>query len=382
MTDEHWVLKLAGTGRILSADPLEEVVEFDPARVGQTWEDADEREFPGEDLDLTEPEGQPTDVDEVPWAQLSHLQQRRVLKDVIAVLNEMNTQLEVKRSTIKGIAKDANHGVFAKKRLRKALVIGSYRGVTMGKDQYDLAHPHNRPRYVLEIKRNVFVDATNPATSSMGRFINDPGPSRKPNVAFVRSRDKILIQTLRLIMPGEELFVSYGPEYGWRDGERLSAPTDRDAGTMAEVGGVPLESLVHPRLDAAPAEKKPEGDDLLQAGHVDYEADSLVLYADESGKSWLVGSVVAVDLARPLIEVHRYGSIDLVRGKSVSVSKFRPAFVDPRDGKQVFTQRPLARYAPVFDIIEFSEVLARDFYLTNQDRLPDRVVRQIGSLSS
>ena len=381
------MLKLTSTGQLLGADPLEEVIEYDPARVDQPWEDADEREFPGEDLDLndTESGGGPPNPDETPWAKLSHVQQRRVLKDVIAILNDMNEQLEVKRSTIKGIAKDSSAGVFAKKRLRKALVIGTYRGKDSGKDQYDLDHPGNRPRYVLETKRNVFIDATDPRTASMGRFINDPGPSRKPNVAFVLSRGKILIQTLRLIMPGEELFVSYGPEFGWLDGERLSAPTDRDASTLAEVGGVPLESLVHPRLDTTPAEAvtvKPADSTLLEAGHADYEADSLVLYANEDGSSWLVGSVMAVDLSRPLIEIHRYGSLDVIKGKALSASKFRPAFVDPRDGKQVFTQKPLSRYAPVFDIIEFSEVLVRDFYLTNQDRLPDRVVRHIQSMSS
>ena len=90
----------------------------------------------------------------------------------------------------------------------------------------------------------------------------------------------------------------------------------------------------------------------------------------------------ALDLSRPLIEVHRYGSLDVVKGKAINACKFRPAFVDPRDGKQVFTHKPLARYAPVFDIIEFSEVLVRDFYITNQDRLPDRVVRHIQSMSS
>jgi hypothetical protein len=75
----------------------------------------------------------------------------------------------------------------------------------------------------------------------------------------------------------------------------------------------------------------------------------------------------------PMLEVHRYGSMDLRRGKHIDVCKFKPAYIDPRDGFQVYTDRPAVRYRPILDIIEFQDVMARDFYPTNAGKLPSHV---------
>ena len=56
--------------------------------------------------------------------------------------------------------------------------------------------------------------------------------------------------------------------------------------------------------------------------------------------------------------------------------------MDPKDGKQVYTARPLVRYVPIFDFVEFAEVIERDFYLTNKGLLPDAVQRTICALTS
>ena len=41
-----------------------------------------------------------------------------------------------------------------------------------------------------------YIDASDPTTASTERFINDPGPQRKPNVAFVLYEGNIRAQTL------------------------------------------------------------------------------------------------------------------------------------------------------------------------------------------
>jgi hypothetical protein len=120
---------------------------------------------------------------------------------------------------------------------------------------------------------------------------------------------------------------------------------------------------------------------LISSGHRDFEADSLVLYSGEDGVGWLVGSIVSVDVVRPLIEIHRYGSFDLRTGKTLPLCRFYPVYLDPKDNKQVYTKKPVRRYNPVFDIIEFSDVMERDFHLTNRSRLPDHVVRRIETLA-
>ena len=97
----------------------------------------------------------------------------------------------------------------------------------------------------------------------------------------------------------------------------------------------------------------------------------MVIYANPTaGPSWLVGEVMSVDHTSPVIEVHRYGSLDLRKGKHIDECKFKPAFVDPKDGLQVYSLKPLRRYAPIFDLVEFRDIIARDFYLTNANKLP------------
>ena len=382
--DEKWVIRLIGKRTTIVADPLDELIEYDEAKAGEEWTDGDERTRPADEDGLTEylPEAE----EDPPFDSLSYADQQRVVKEAIAMINEVNQQLEVKRSSIPGIARQYPYGVFARRRLRKALVIGSYRGEVIGQAEFDRRYPTNQSRYVLELKRRVYIDATDPFKAGAGRFVNDCGPGRKPNVKYVRCKEKILLQTLRLILPGEELLSSYGSAYYWKEGEQKAAPTDAVGVENKEAGGARLPVSVHPDTDATPeevlSERAEPGPPSIAQDHLDFESDSLVLYAGGEIGPWLIGSVLAVDAARPYVEVHRYGSLQLLRGKALRTCKFRPAFVDPRDGKQVFTSRPLVRYAPVLDIIEFADVMERDFYLTNSGLLPDAVIRTIAALSS
>ena len=80
----------------------------------------------------------------------------------------------------------------------------------------------------------------------------------------------------------------------------------------------------------------------------------MVLYVGDEHTPWFVGSVVSTDGVRPLLEVHRYGSYELRKGKQLENCKFRPAYVDPKDHKAVYTDRPLLRYQPTFDHVEFA----------------------------
>jgi hypothetical protein len=197
----------------------------------------------------------------------------------------------------------------------------------------------------------------------------------------------VLVQTLRDILPGEELFINYGSEYGWSEGERKTAsacdrvlaPEDggrlrtatkhprggTDAVTEAELGGID-----EPDLQVHPPVKMPHDAPHYDDGHVDFEENSCVLYDNAEGPNWLCGEVIGVDHTSPVLEVHRYGSMGLRQGKDIADCIFKSAYVDPRDGLQVYTSRPVPRYRPILDLIEFKDVVARDFYLTNKGRLP------------
>ena len=63
------------------------------------------------------------DSEELPFRDLSHSDQQKLVKLCISIVNEANAQVLIKRSTIKNIARNASYGVFAKRRLRKGLVI-------------------------------------------------------------------------------------------------------------------------------------------------------------------------------------------------------------------------------------------------------------------
>jgi hypothetical protein len=327
------------------------------------------------------------DID-APYSSLSHLEQQRLIKLCVQVLNQCNMQIDVRRSTIKGLARDATFGAFAKKRLRKGLVLGKYRGRMLGKAEYEAKYaPGDPARYTLEVRPNLFIDAEDPREASFARFINDPGPNSRPNCAFHRSKDSVIVQTLRDILPGEELFVNYGSQYGWKEGERKTA-TKCDRVMAPEDGGRLRTMLKHPRggtdvateaklagidepaVQVQPPVKMPHDAPRYDSGHRDFEESSCVLYDNSEGPNWLVGEVVGVDHTSPMLEVHRHGSMGLREGKEIADCTFKPAYVDPKDGLQVYTTRPLHRYRPILDVIEFKDVVARDFYLTNKDKLP------------
>jgi hypothetical protein len=338
-------------------------------------------------IDATKFEDMEADID-IPYSKMSFTQQQRLIKLVISIINEVNRQVEIKKSSIKGLDRRAPYGVFAKKRLRKGLVVGYYRGRLMGHEEYDIKYPDGvEPKYCLEVRPGLFVDAEDPREAGFARFINDHGPGGKPNVIFHCSKEEVLVQLLRDVLPGEELFVYYGKDFAWKDQERKRSARC-DVKLVPEPGGRKRERVKHPRggsdvkTEAALAHlhtpelsyqappplpvDAPHYDD----GHSDFEESSCVLYDNAEGPNWLVGEVVGVDHTSPVLEVHRYGSLGLRAGKSIDECAFKAAYIDPKDGLQVYTARPLARYRPIFDLIEFKDVLARDFYLTNKARLP------------
>jgi transposase InsO family protein len=332
---------------------------------------------------------------EAPYAEMSYVERTKLVKLCIAVINAVNEQVQVKKSTIAKMARGASHGVFARKRMRKGLVIGKYRGRTLGTREFKKLYPPSAPgRYVMQLKRGVYVDAQDPREGSFARFINDPGPGGKPNVIFSSVNDEILCVTLRPLLPGEELFASYGDAYPWTQDERRPAPTDKTL--QPEQGGKKLTRSNHPggggsvKTSAATVPDLAEVQQLIvesgmkvipplpveapYTAHKDFEAESLVLYANPGpGPSWLVGEVVGVDHSSPVLEIHRFGSMDLRKGKHVDECRFKPAWIDPKDGLQVYTAKPMRRYQPIYDLAEFRDVMSRDFYLTNANKLPARV---------
>ena len=81
-----------------------------------------------------------------------------------------------------------------------------------------------------------------------------------------------------------------------------------------------------------------------------------------------------------MLEVHRFGSLGFRSGRALPTCTFKRAYLDPKDGLQVYTNKPLTRYEPILDFIEFKDVLTRNFYLTKRGRLPPEACRSVAGL--
>jgi hypothetical protein len=118
--------------------------------------------------------------------------------------------VEVRASTIPG----AGQGVFATMRLPANRVIGLYRGETITPQEFDARYPQGTlGEYVLQISRDRFIDARDPAHGNWTRYVNDGHLADGRNLCNLSFTPRAGLRTKRPIEIGEELFVSYGPHY-------------------------------------------------------------------------------------------------------------------------------------------------------------------------
>jgi len=103
---------------------------------------------------------------------------------------------------------NAGYGLFAVRRFAKDTIIGHYTGKL-----YPLSEVDKLDRtYILCNTHKECVDASDPRSTPF-RYMNDPRNTRfRANVKFTNGR-KFPVKTMRLIRPGDELFVEYGDEY-------------------------------------------------------------------------------------------------------------------------------------------------------------------------
>ena len=131
----------------------------------------------------------------------------------------------VRDSTIPGAGK----GLFAHRRLDKGITIDLYCGTCTRDDQHLASDARD---YVLRTKDQdpdswYFIDAK-PTQSCVSRYINNQ-PTNKTNCEFRNlapsqanglTHTHVVVVTKKTIPKGKELFIDYGPYYGW------TLPTD------------------------------------------------------------------------------------------------------------------------------------------------------------
>jgi hypothetical protein len=321
---------------------------------------------------------------------------REILKEVIDTLNACNTRMVIKDSGIAGIDRRYPYGVFTKRAFIADEVLGEYKGGKLTEEELNLKYPADDSRYAFQLRDGTFVDADDPTTGNITRFINGTGEEDQANIKCFEVKGRLTFITIREVAEGEELIYDYGKEYSWVRGERKSLNRDlsrTSTSTKPTVKPIPLdtneaketieevqESWKLSRPATAPGllmqRFMPASFDLMQL-----EQDSCVIYTDkESGDApdgWSIAMVPAVFENEQLIEAQRLGSQLYTKATSrLADAVWKSRWRDPKDGKDVLTDSPAARLKahPVVEWIKPEQVIAHGFFLTNRGKIEKTVV--------
>lgn len=118
----------------------------------------------------------------------------------------IESDFEIKDSAIEGIGK----GLFTLRTINRGDTIGPYTGMLLHDEQCN-CEPYVNSHYTLWLcnDHNIVAEGEN---ASYTRYINH---SDKPNAQFVVSTrwKKARVEAIQRILPGEEIFIDYGPHF-------------------------------------------------------------------------------------------------------------------------------------------------------------------------
>lgn len=103
------------------------------------------------------------------------------------------------------------------------------------------------------------------------------------------------------------------------------------------------------------------------------QEDSMIIYNDEEdpAKPLRIGKVLAVDPDKNICEVHIYDSYFKGRNKEdCQEAQFAPVWIDPKDGKEFYEEKPKRKVFPQTDYVKPGEIVYHNFYLTRRNRVP------------
>lgn len=117
--------------------------------------------------------------------------------------------LSVRPSLVPGIGS----GLFATKDMKKGTFLGYYAGDLLRGFQVYRRYHGRAPMYVLQLKKDLYVDASDEKVSNILRYANDAYKTKfNNNAKFAQNTGIILTKHVKA---GEEIFISYGASC-WR----------------------------------------------------------------------------------------------------------------------------------------------------------------------
>ena len=276
----------------------------------------------------------------------------------VQVINSINNQIYVGRSTIPTMPKDKPFGVFARKRIEKGKILGKYKGKMLSQHEYDSKYKNTSAYVVGPLENGCYVDASHIMDSSWTRYINCNGVDEPPNVELIEDNNRLYIVSCRDITTDEELVMEYGSSWVW-----AATRGSRDFSKKAFAEGPP----------------KVDPDKKVKHDLLNLAEDSFLIYKNQDDPEfWQIGKLMAVDYYEPFCEVQRFGSYQRLKNMTSDKWQFFPMYVDTSDGKSVFTDKAIkSSYESITDLVDARNVLFSDFFLQNNGKIPSKVRKQL-----
>jgi hypothetical protein len=279
-------------------------------------------------------------------------------------VNAVQPRVFVAQSTIPG----AGRGLFARVDIPRDSLVVEYKGELLTKRRFNQRYPADDARYSFALAKG-FLDASDPLKANAARYINCPGEQDAPNCEAQEHERRVFIMATRDIAAGEELLFDYGPGYFWEypraglSGERRALPPPPvpvQVPVVPVAEGPDVVPSVEPEAPASGPEPvlTPAADRRLREGDV-------VRFFDDDDELHRVAKVLSLDSLGEFVELHVYGTY----AKGFRAGRWLPSFVDPKDGKLVFTAKPMPRYDPWLWKIPVAEVCSAPFAL-KRGRVP------------
>ena len=264
-------------------------------------------------------------------------------------------------------------GILATSAIRAGTLLGRYKGEWLTAVAYHQRYPNDDPQFVVEASdangNPAYIDARDPTLSNWLRYVQCSGPNESPNCelrAGGNGEDPTLI-SLRPIQPQEELLWEYGPSYRWPDGLPLDSANTKLLGDLARNrqaisdGKSASKASTRAKPTKPPLRRPPPSQaaisDAMRQGSVSqFDAEHSPLPAegtyvigahpDVPNNLWCLGKVLQheEDNGESYLRVQVYGTYSA--NAPLHRRQFRPAWVDNKDGKRVYSTRRNPSYVP------------------------------------
>ena len=148
---------------------------------------------------------------------------------------------------------NSGYGLFTRRAYKEGDFIEEYTGIVRNEQQKQARYPNDEGMYIAYVKKDMYIDACDPALSSLARYANTAGTYNNAKLAPVHrrgERSKLNMRATRDIQAGEEILIPYGNSF--KQGQYTLTPqrTYQTAPAHANPPSHPASGRVRWKVDA------------------------------------------------------------------------------------------------------------------------------------